>query len=417
MGICGKELLYALVVLLGPAEFGYITVYCSPKGKAIRGKYNISDDNVKWTFYNSIVFLTAAFGPFVDKWLLTKFNGQRKKVIFITDIICIVGWFFNCVVNANLIAGIFARAILGLATGMFSGVTGMYLVELSPPDATGFFGSLNQIGIVFGQALFSFLGPHLDFMAMNYFAGVWGIVQAIAIWFIPESPAAELANDVEEKPLLAAFQKQYLDGLFVGIILMFIQQLSGINALLTNLSDIMSTAGLKLHEDYQSGISIVVQLFSVFVSSLMVDKLGRKMVWIISSVICAAGLILMALHSKFHWGAIFPLICIILYIVGFGLGLGPVPWYVIPEFFTPDVRPAANSICVLSNWVFGFIMVFAFPAMKKSMKDFGCFLFFGAICVFSIFFGIFKIKNPSDDVEDQPSDRVSESSDEKPSSL
>lgn len=417
MGICGKEFGFALVILLGCAEFGFITVYCSPCGEDIRTKHGLKDTSVQWTLYNSIVFLFAALGPFVDKFILNKFNGRRRIVIFVADLITAVFWFLNCLTKINIYAGIVVRCFLGLATGMFSGITSMYLVEIAAPGYSGFFGSLNQIGIVVGQALYDFLGPSMDYMALNYLGGVVGALQAVLIWFIPESPAAQQSDEIEEKPILAAFKAEYANGLIVGIIFMFVQQFSGINGMLTDLSAIMSAAGLDIDGDYQAGIALCAQFISVFVSSLMVDKLGPKLVWILSSTVCAVGLLMMALNTKFNWSAAFPLVSIFIYVLGFGLGLGPAPWFVIPQFFPLDVRPAANSICVLSNWVFSFIVVMVFPEMKKGMGMFGSFIFFFAVCVFSIFFGIFKVQNPTKDVDEDVEDERSDSTDEKPASL
>lgn len=421
MNICGKEMLFALVILLGPLEFGFITVYPSPTKGQICAAHNWDPHSppTEWTIYNSIVFLFAAFGPFVDKYLLNKYGGQRRVVFFVFDVIGAVFWFLNCLTKVNIYAGIVCRAALGLATGMVSGVSSMYLVEMAPAGSTGFFGSLNQIGIVVGQALWSFLGSHVSYMNFNYFGGVVFIVQAVLIWFIPESPAASAQKDGEDKPLSAAFRAEYAPGLIVGVVLMFIQQMSGINAILTDLSSIMNESGLALDPNYQSGITITAQFISVFASSLMVDKLGCKMVWILSSAVCALGLIMMALYQKYKgkWNPVFPLVSIFIYILGFGLGIGPVPWFIIPEYFTSDIRPACNSLVVLSNWVFSFIMVFAMPAMQKGIGDFGVFLFFGGVCIFSIFFGIFKITNPTHSVDVDMSPEQDESSDPNPSAL
>lgn len=230
-----------------------------------------------------------------------------------------------------------------------------------------------------------------------------------------------MTNEVEEKPVMAAFKAEYANGLIIGVVFMFIQQFSGINGMLTDLSSIMSAAGLDLKGDYQAGIALCAQFISVFVSSLLVDKIGPKLVWIFSSIICSVGLLMMALNEKFHWSAAFPLVSIFIYILGFGLGLGPAPWFVIPQYFPLDIRPGANSICLLANWVFSFIIVMVFPKMKEGLTTFGSFIFFFAVCVFSVFFGIFKVQNPPKEVDgdvDDDGDGVNdESSDEKPSSL
>ena len=384
MGICSKEILYAFVIMLGAIEFGFISIYPSPTGHAIRTEHNLTDTSIQWSLYNSITFLFAAVAPFITKFMLNKFKGKRRNTIFVIDIMGTVAWFLNCLTKINIYAGMAIRALLGIVVGCYSSIISMYLVEIAPEGASGFYGSLNQIGIVVGQALWSFIGPFLSYMDYNYFGGAVCILQAVLIWFIPESPDAGADQDQDEMPISKVFQAKYANGLIVGIVLMFIQQFCGINGILTNLSDIMTSAGLAIDPNYQSGISILSQFISVFTGSLLIDKLGRKLVWIISSSICGIGLLMMSLNEKYHWSAVFPLICIFVYNLGFGLGLGPIPWFIVSQLIEADARPAVNSVCVVTNWVFSFIIVMVFPEMRKSMGMFGALLLFFFVCIFSI---------------------------------
>ena len=73
MGICGKELLYALVIMLAPFNFGVIIIYPSPAGAEIRAHHNLSDSSFEWSFYNSVSCLFAIEGPFLTKLLLSIF--------------------------------------------------------------------------------------------------------------------------------------------------------------------------------------------------------------------------------------------------------------------------------------------------------------------------------------------------------
>ena len=88
---------------------------------------------------------------------------------------------------------------------------------------------LNQIFTTFAQAFFSFLGPFVDFMGLNYLAASVCAVLAITIWFIPESPKANIISNSEEEKKQSIFQKKNIKGIVIGIIFMFLQQFSGIN--------------------------------------------------------------------------------------------------------------------------------------------------------------------------------------------
>lgn len=404
MGVCSISLLYAFVICLGSMINGDVGVYTSPTGKKIREIHHLSDTDFKWSFYGSIAFLAAAVGPFATKFLLHIFKGKRRNTMFVITVFALCSWLLNCVTKINIYGGWVARALLGVSIGMYSSICAMYLVELSPDGYSGFYGSLNQIAIFFAQAFFSFLGPFIDYMGFNYFSACVCLVLAVAIWFIPESPVASKSSNSEEKPKISIFQKKYIKSIIIGICFMFLQQFSGINGIVANLADIFRNAGLDLDPNYQSGISILSLFIASFVGSALVDKLGRRFVWVLSSSLSFVGCFIMALNEKFGWSTILPLICIFVYNFGFGLGLGPIPWFVVLELFDPDVREVGNTICVVFNWIFAFVIVMSFPEMKDSMTMFGVMLFFSAVCILAIFFGLFLIKEPGNATLDENED-------------
>lgn len=421
MGICTIEIPMAIVILIGAFNFGFLTIYPSPMGQQIRAKYGLSDTDFQWTIYNAVVFGTAILGPFITQGLLNFFKGSRKKTMFVIDLTATIWWFLNCVTKVSLSGGTVVRAFAGITMGMYSAVGSMYLIEIAPPEYTGFYGTLNQAGIVFGQALYSFLGSTLDYMELNYLAGAINAVGAIAIWWVKESPAVQssVSQTTASGPTESLCQKQYIIGVIKGVAMMFMQQFCGINGILTNLSDIMSAAGLdSVDPNYQSGISIISQLISVFCLSALVDKLGRKVCWIISSSVAAVALLMMALNEKVHMSPVVPLIAALLYQVGFGLGLGPIPWFLIPEYFPISVRSRANMICVCSNWIFSFLIVLVFPSMKEGMTFFGALMFFMAVLVISLLFGIFQVSEPKTSNDQDVDDQVStEDSDDLPNQI
>jgi len=58
-----------------------------------------------------------------------------------------------------------------------------------------------------------------------------------------------------------------------------------------------------------------------------------------------------------------PLIALVAYISFFSLGIGPVPWVILGEVFTPEVKTLCTTLC--STWVWGLCCVVAkiFPSM------------------------------------------------------
>lgn len=406
MSLCSKQLLHATTIVFGSMTFGMVCVYPSPTAKDIQKLHNLTDTSMGWVFYNSISYLFGMLGAILTKVLLSAYNGRRKLTVFTIDCFGVASWFLNCLTKPSIYSGIFSRAMLGVTIGGFMTINPMYLVEMAPKGYDSVFGAMNQFGICIGDILCSVLGPYVDYMGLNYVGASICILQAYLIWFIDESPAAGEVN-TNEISIFSVFQKKYANGLVVGIILLFVSQFAGINAILSNLSTIMDEGGLKMNPNFQSAIALASQFLAIVVNFLSIEKAGRKAIWIISSAICAVGLLLLALNEKFDWSNVLPVVCIFIYNFGYGLGIGPIPWFIVSEIFDVDARSAANSICILFNWAFAFIMVMVFPEMKKSMGMFGVSLFFFGVCIFSILFGIFKIPGVSkndDEIQHRESD-------------
>lgn len=403
MGICCKQLAHALVIMLGPITFGAIMCYPSPTAKEIQDHHGLTDDAIQWSFYNSVSSLFAIAGPFVTTGILKWMHESRKKTCFVIAILGVVFWLLNLLTKINIWAGIVIRAFMGVVMGAYSSISPMYLIEIAPHDVSGFFGCLNQIGVVLGIIFFDFIGPSLSYMQLDYVGAAICALQAITIWFIEESPVVEALLQQKEKEAQtnrevahkdSLWQKKYMFGLFSGILMMLFQQFSGINAILTNLANLMDESGLALDGSYQGGIATIAQLIAVVAGGLIMDKLGRKLVWIMSCAIIIVFILIYALNVKYDWSTVLPLVCIFLYQLGFGLGEGPIPWFIIPEYFNDDVRPLATTIVSASNWVFAFIVILVWPSMKKHMGMFGALIFFMFISVGGLIFGIFCIHEP-----------------------
>lgn len=81
------------------------------------------------------------------------------------------------------------------------------------------------------------------------------------------------------------------------------------------------------------------------VAMTIVDKAGRRVLLIISAVVMSLSFFGLGLYlhmsHKFNRDSFFswlPLILIALYISAFSLGFGPIPWVVMGEIFSNEVR-------------------------------------------------------------------------------
>ena len=82
---------------------------------------------------------------------------------------------------------------------------------------------------------------------------------------------------------------------------------------------------------------------------------------------------------------------------GFGVGLGPIAWFIVPQLFKGPISSAATSIATAFNWLFCFIVVLCFPYLNNAIGDFASMLIFMAICILGAIFGWFLMNVESDE--------------------
>lgn len=307
-----KNLAWAMVIVFSPMIFGLIVNYPSPTAKEVQALHGVAKDSFEWSMYNAVAPLCAIAGPTLTNTLLRVFRNSRKKTVFTIDCLGVASWLLNCVTKLNIWAGIGSRACLGLVMGALSAIGPLFLVEIAPEGESGFFGSLNQLFIVVGVLISCVCGASMSYFTLNFVGAVCCLLQAVLIWFIPESPAVERINaegggtggSVPGKSV-SICRKKYLIGVAIGVLMMVFQQFSGCSAIGTNLATLMSESGLKeINENYQAAIATSAQFFAVIVGALIVDRLGVKLVWIMSSAGCMIALAIYAFDDYFRWNQI-----------------------------------------------------------------------------------------------------------------
>ena len=59
-----------------------------------------------------------------------------------------------------------------------------------------------------------------------------------------------------------------------------------------------------------------------------------------------------------------PLIALMVYVVSFSIGFGPIPWLMMGEVFPSRIRGTAASFATALNWAFTFIVTKTFMDMQ-----------------------------------------------------
>lgn len=157
----------------------------------------------------------------------------------------------------------------------------------------------------------------------------------------PAEEIAELQNDNEEQKANnlsigeALGRKTSVRGLVIILGLMFFQQVSGINAVIFYTTEIFGAAGTGFDPELATILVGVMQVIATFVASLIIDRLGRRILLLVSDAIMALCTLFLGIYffmknndessvSNLGW---LPIVSLCVFIVSFSIGFGPVPWW------------------------------------------------------------------------------------------
>lgn len=330
---------------------------------------------------------------------------------------------------------ILGRFLSGVGSGAAIVVGPIYISEVAPSNARGFFGAFTQVmanlGILLSQTLGYFWSNASHWRWILAVAGMIGVSQLMGLFLVPESPLwltehnklsqarrvlqrirgrdAEIEAEIaswsavaspgEEEALLAASNDDtpkraaisfmqiardpyYRPALIAVVGIMVAQQFTGINSIVmysvSLLQSILPTTATLLTVMI-SAINLVVTLLC----SPLPDRIGRKTCLMLS--ICGMGCssILLAISISVD-GKILTAGAALLFVFSFALGLGPVPFILASELVGPEAVGAAQSWALGANWVATFVIAQFFPILNDALGGRG-----KVYWVFAVMAGLF----------------------------
>ncbi|XP_026322866.1 facilitated trehalose transporter Tret1-like [Hyposmocoma kahamanoa] len=430
-----RQFIIAGVANIAIASTGYSMGWTSPISTKLNSTETsplpdiITADESSWM--GSLLTVGAIFGPFIGGFLAARIG--RKWGLMASSVPLFIGWIL--IAAAKSIGMIYAgRIFWGISVGMLFTISPMYCAEIATDDSRGALGSFLQAFITVGFLLVYGIGPFISYSAVAYVGVVFVAVFVIAFFFMPESPiyyltkgdreaAAEclmtirgksrtgveaeltkMAMDVQasmEKTATIAdvFRGGNFKAFYISCALVFFQQFSGINAVLFYMTIIFDAAGSDLDPDIAVIIIGAVQLGASLVTPFVVDRLGRRILLLISSCGTAIGLGLLGMYFILdETGSpaadslgFLPILSLVLFILTYCWGLGPLPWAVMGELFPIEVKAVASPIATAFCWVLSFLVTRYFQPVAKAVGMSVAFWIFGVCCVAAFFFVLFIV--------------------------
>ncbi|XP_075550220.1 facilitated trehalose transporter Tret1-like [Dermacentor variabilis] len=207
-------------------------------------------------------------------------------------------------------------------------------------------------------------------------------------------------TDIAAALTLGDFAQPYVYKSFLCTLLtLLMQQASVINILLFFAQDIFQEAGVAMAADdcaiVVGGILALVFLVAV----LFADKMGLKLLFIVSAALSAASLAALGLcfHLKEVNGRSFldgygwlPLASIAFYFISYSLGLGPLPFVFLGELIPLKAKGVATGACIVLFHAFGFLVTKTYADLVYLIGTAAAYFLYGSLLVvMSIAFVIF----------------------------
>lgn len=429
------------VSALGGLLFGYDWVVIGGAKPFYEVYFGIWNDLAQQGWAMSIAIIGCLIGAMTAGALADRMG--RKNLLIVSAFVFLVSAYATGAFN-DYVWFLIARFIGGIGIGIASGLSPMYIAEVSPSDVRGRLVSINQLTIVLGILCAQIANwliaqpipegvvlPPLD--SWNCQWGwrwmFWGeafpaVLFLIMAFFIPESPrwlgmkgreteareilkkvggeayaVAEMLGirksmdeKVTEGGLKALFSKKYKSVLILGIIVAVFQQWCGTNVIFNYAQEIFAGAGYEIGDMlFNIVLTGITNVVFTFVAIYTVDRLGRRTLMLIGAWgLCAIYCILGTCYY-FEVTGFLMVILVVAAIACYAMTLGPVTWVLLSEIFPNRVRGIAVATCTFALWTGCFTLTYSFPLLNASMGSFGTFWLYSGICLAGALFFMAKM--------------------------
>ncbi|XP_064545466.1 facilitated trehalose transporter Tret1-2 homolog isoform X1 [Drosophila montana] len=391
--------------------------------------FEVSDESYSWV--SSFMTLGAACVCIPIGFLINMIG--RKWTMLLLVLPFVLGWAL-LIWAQNVVMMFVARFILGIAGGAFCVTAPMYTGEIAQKDIRGTLGSFFQLMITLGILFVYGIGAGLDVFWMSVVCGILPIIFGVIFFFMPESPTYLVSKDRSEaavKSIQWLRGKEYdyapeleelhqtdreirenkvnimaalgrpvtIKALSISLGLMFFQQLSGINAVIFYSKAIFEDAKTDIDASMSTILIGVMQVVATFVSTLVVDKLGRRILLLASGIVMALSTTAIGVYfflkernedsvENLGW---LPVASLCIFMIMFSIGYGPVPWLMMGELFATDIKGFAGSIAGTTNWVLAFVVTKTFKNLNDGLGSGGTFWLFAGVTVVGVIFVFFAV--------------------------
>ena len=432
----------ALTAALGGLMFGYDWVVIGGAELFYEKYFHLSSAlQVGWAMSSALI--GALVGAVFAGALSDKFG--RKPLLVLSGLLFVVTS-IGTGLAPNFVFFVANRLLGGVAIGIASNLSPLYIAEVAPASMRGRLVSINQLTIALGVMLAQIanwliaqptpagttvgLIPFDSWnvqVAWRWMFGVTAVPAVIfftAMFFVPESPRwlakkgnskkslqvltkiggaayakrsvkdieATLVNEIDKVDLRELLTPKMLKILLLGVVLAVFQQWCGINIIFQYGSRIFADAGYAVSGIlFSIVITGVVAVLMTFVAIATVDRWGRRGLMLGGAF--GLTLIYLATGWAYHENikGLVPVILVVAAIACYCCTLAPITWVILSEIFPNRIRGSAMSVSVAALWLGNFLLSQTFPVMYEKLGLANCFWVYAGICLAGCAFIYFQL--------------------------
>ncbi|KAK5640743.1 hypothetical protein RI129_009290 [Pyrocoelia pectoralis] len=337
--------------------------------------------------------------------------------------------------STSVTALITLRFVMGVSDGINMTVLPLYVGEIADKDIRGRLCTWGSFISYFGNLIVLSIGPFVTYKTLTLICAVVPIVFVLVLSFLPQSPyflmrsgqieesrrnlRRLLSKDVDETTLderikeieltvkselrnkynvLYIFSKKHFRfAIFLCFNLKLIMSFGGMTVLKSYLQTIIGSSASSISPELSSVIFAIVQQPTVLIAGFLVDKVGRKVLLIISTLGCTISLGLEGLYFYLQdvvgmdLGVIswLPTLCLAVQLTMQPLGLGPVTSITVSEIFADDTKSFSAGILTTFNGFCLFMLTKYFLPVAEAWGMYTMFWIISVVCFYGTLFGIF----------------------------
>ncbi len=419
----------ALLAALGGFLFGYDTGII---GQALPFlSKDLHPSTVESSWIVAVLLIGAMVGAGISGYLSEAISRKWTKCV--SGCVYVIGALAAAFAQ-DVVWLVIARFVLGLSVGTASFVAPEYISEQTPPKIRGGTVTFNQLMVTLGILLAYIAGYGLRDVTGSWrwmfgIAAIPGAALAVSMIFVPHSPRwlvskgridearevlqrtrsedddidgelqqiREVAESERGWSIGALFRTKVRSLMLIGIGLAVFQQFVGVNTVIYFASTIIKDVGFSTDQSVMLAVMVGLTNFVfTIVAVIVLDRVGRRVLLITGTIILTVALAVLGAYFQFHAlsnsAAWLGIVCVIVYIVGFAIGLGPVFWLMISEIYPLAFRSQAMAIATICNWAANFLVSFYFLQETQAIGRGPTFWIYAGIAIVAIVF--FRAKVP-----------------------